>query len=62
MNAEQLWDTTMNPEYRTLRKIVVEIKKGLMKLFLYLWETMFHLENLLKIMLFMQTLMHKLLW
>ena len=24
MNAEQLWDTTMNPEYRTLRKIVVE--------------------------------------
>ena len=24
MNAEQLWDTTMNPEFRTLRKIVVE--------------------------------------
>ena len=24
MNAEQLWDTTMNPEYRTLRRIVVE--------------------------------------
>ena len=27
MNAEQLWDTTMNPEYRTLRKIVVENQK-----------------------------------
>lgn len=23
MNAEQLWDTTMNPEYRTLRKVVI---------------------------------------
>ena len=27
MNAEQLWDTTMNPEFRTLRKIVVENQK-----------------------------------
>jgi DNA gyrase subunit B len=27
MNAEQLWDTTMNPDYRTLRKIVVENPK-----------------------------------
>jgi DNA gyrase subunit B len=24
MNAEQLWDTTMNPEFRTLRKVVIE--------------------------------------
>jgi len=24
MNAEQLWDTTMNPEYRTLRQIHIE--------------------------------------
>jgi DNA gyrase subunit B len=24
MNAEQLWDTTMNPEFRTLRKITIE--------------------------------------
>ncbi|MGB0881942.1 MAG: DNA topoisomerase (ATP-hydrolyzing) subunit B [Vicingaceae bacterium] len=24
MNAEQLWDTTMNPEYRTLRQITIE--------------------------------------
>ena len=24
MNAEQLWDTTMNPEFRTLRQIVIE--------------------------------------
>ncbi len=23
MNAEQLWDTTMNPEFRTLRKVVI---------------------------------------
>jgi len=23
MNAEQLWDTTMNPEHRTLRKVVI---------------------------------------
>ncbi len=24
MNAEQLWDTTMNPEFRTLRQVSVE--------------------------------------
>lgn len=24
MNAEQLWDTTMNPDFRTLRQIVIE--------------------------------------
>ena len=24
MNATQLWDTTMNPEFRTLRKVVIE--------------------------------------
>jgi DNA gyrase subunit B len=24
MNAIQLWDTTMNPEFRTLRKVVIE--------------------------------------
>lgn len=24
MNAEQLWDTTMNPETRTLRRITIE--------------------------------------
>lgn len=24
MNAEQLWDTTMNPEHRTLRKVVID--------------------------------------
>jgi DNA gyrase subunit B len=24
MNAEQLWDTTMNPEYRTLRQVVID--------------------------------------
>ncbi len=24
MNAEQLWDTTMNPEFRTLRKVTIE--------------------------------------
>ena len=24
MNAEQLWDTTMNPEHRTLRKVTIE--------------------------------------
>ena len=24
MNAEQLWETTMNPEYRTLRQINIE--------------------------------------
>jgi DNA gyrase subunit B len=24
MNAGQLWDTTMNPEYRTLRQITIE--------------------------------------
>ena len=24
MNAEQLWSTTMNPEFRTLRQITIE--------------------------------------
>ena len=24
MNAEQLWDTTMNPEMRTLRRVTIE--------------------------------------
>ena len=24
MNAEQLWDTTMNPEHRTLRQITID--------------------------------------
>ena len=24
MNAEQLWDTTMNPEFRTLRQVQIE--------------------------------------
>jgi DNA gyrase subunit B len=24
MNAEQLWDTTMNPGYRTLRQVTIE--------------------------------------
>jgi DNA gyrase subunit B len=24
MNASQLWDTTMNPEFRTLRQIVID--------------------------------------
>jgi len=24
MNAEQLWDTTMNPEFRTLRKVIID--------------------------------------
>lgn len=24
MNAEQLWDTTMNPQFRTLRRVTIE--------------------------------------
>ena len=24
MNAEQLWDTTMNPEFRTLRQVSID--------------------------------------
>ena len=24
MNAEQLWDTTMNPEHRTLRQVTID--------------------------------------
>ncbi len=24
MNAEQLWDTTMNPEFRTMRQVSIE--------------------------------------
>ena len=28
MNAEQLWDTTLNPEYRTLRQVTIENAMG----------------------------------
>ena len=24
MNADQLWDTTLNPEYRTLKKVTID--------------------------------------
>jgi DNA gyrase subunit B len=24
MNAEQLWDTTLNPEFRTLRQVIID--------------------------------------
>jgi len=24
MNAEQLWDTTLNPKFRTLRKVTID--------------------------------------
>ena len=24
MNAEQLWDTTLNPEFRTLKKVTID--------------------------------------
>jgi DNA gyrase subunit B len=24
MNAEQLWDTTMNPDFRTLRRVTID--------------------------------------
>jgi DNA gyrase subunit B len=24
MNADQLWDTTMNPQFRTLRQVTIE--------------------------------------
>jgi DNA gyrase/topoisomerase IV subunit B len=52
MNAEQLWETTMNPEGRTLRQVTIENAAECDQIFSMLWGMMFHLEeNLLRKML-----------
>ena len=52
MNAIQLWDTTMNPESRTFRKVTIENAGEADRVFSMLMVKMFHQgENLLKRML-----------
>jgi len=49
MNAEQLWDTTMNPEKRTLRRITIDNAAMADRISQCLWVMRFLQEgNLLK--------------
>lgn len=38
MNPDQLWDTTLNPESRTLLQVNIEDAAKAEKWFHYLWE------------------------
>ena len=60
MNASQLWDTTMNPENRTLRQITIENFIESDRTFSMLMGMKYHQEeNLLSKMQNMQILTHK---
>ena len=53
MNAEQLWDTTMNPEMRTLRRVTIDNGGEADRIFSMLMETKsLHEENSSKTMPF----------
>ena len=34
MNADQLWDTTMNPDFRTLKRVTIDSEVKLIECFL----------------------------
>ena len=61
MNAEQLWDTTMNPEYRTLRQVVIENGGEADRVFsMLMGDEVPPRREFIEKMLYMQILMHNL--
>ena len=58
MNAEQLWDTTMNPEARTLRQVSIDSAAEADEVFSMLMGDDVPPERLLKQMQCLEILMH----
>jgi DNA gyrase/topoisomerase IV subunit B len=62
MNAEQLWETTMDPARRTLMQVNIDNLTEADRIFSMLWEMRYHQEeNLLRKMQFMPKLMRSIL-
>ncbi len=60
MNAEQLWDTTMNPEFRTLRQIIITNATETDRTFsMLMGDEVPPRKEFIEKMLFMQILTHK---
>jgi DNA gyrase subunit B len=58
MNAEQLWETTMDPSFRTLRQVTIDSLPEADRVFSMLMGDEVPGENLLRKTLFTQILMH----
>jgi DNA gyrase subunit B len=48
MNAEQLWETTMDPSFRTLRQVTIDSLAEADRVFSMLMETKYHQKSLLR--------------